>query len=185
MADSTITIAGRMWWVPLLAPRQNRIVLPGLLAIGGNALGHYDTLCDVIFAALTRANPHLLRSEFEDWPISVYELVDALPIVAEQTGFMGKCADPARPPRYDLPDWDAIIAQFVNFLPGTTPDYWEDALTAPRLTAMREEWRNHPPLVVLAAGWLGYWPKPRDKEALEELMRLFPTGKLTATATLH
>jgi hypothetical protein len=63
-------------------------------------------------------------------------------------------------------------------LPGTIPDYWEDALTWPRLIAMREEWRKHPPLALLAAAWLGYRPRPREDDALAELLRLFPDGRL-------
>jgi hypothetical protein len=76
------------------------------------------------------------------------------------------------------PDWDAIIAEFCNFLPGTTPDYWEDALTWRRYEAQQEEWRRHPPVAILVAGYLGYKPKPRDLDAVSELMRLFPTGNL-------
>jgi hypothetical protein len=185
--DPVITLAGRRWPVPLLAPRQNRIVLPGLLAMGDTAWKHYETLCDVIFAALTRAQPQLDRDEFEEWPIATFELLDALPVIAKQTGFLERKLGDTAPPqaaRQSI-DWDAIIAQFCNFLPGTTPDYWEDALTAHRFEAMQEEWRKNPPLAVLAAGWLGYKPKPRDAQAVEELMRLFPAGRLTAAPTRH
>ena len=52
------------------------------------------------------------------------------------------------------------------------------ALTVPRLEAMREEWRLHPPLAMLVASYLGYKPKPRHNEAVDELMRIFPDGKL-------
>jgi hypothetical protein len=188
--DPVITLAGREWPVPLLAPRQNRVVLPGFLAMGDTAWKHYDTLCDVVFAALTRTKSQLDRDEFDDWPIATYELLDALPVIAKQTGFLERrrnSADPTKPgsQSIDVPDWNAIIAQFCNFMPGTTPDYWEDALTAPRLEAMRDEWRKHPPVAVLAAAWLGYKPKPHNAEAVEELLRLFPTGRLTAAPTLH
>jgi hypothetical protein len=177
MPDPVITIAGRAWRIPLLAPRQNRMVIAGLMALGRRPEVQYDTLLDIVFAALTRAHPTLPREEFDDWPIGTYELLDALPVIAKQTGLMRRAPIRAEG-RVELPDWDALIAQFVNFLPGTTPDYWEDALTALRLEAMREEWRKHPPLPVLAAAWLGYKPRPRDGEALEELLRLFPGGKL-------
>jgi hypothetical protein len=160
-----------------LAPRQNRVVIAGLIALGRRPEAQYDTLLDIVFAALTRAHPALTREEFDDWPIAAWELLDALPVIAKQTGFL-RSAPMRAEGHIELPDWDALIAQFVNFLPGTTPDYWEDALTAPRLEAMREEWRRHPPLPVLAAAWLGYKPRPRDGEALEELMRLFPGGQL-------
>ncbi len=178
-----IQIADHAWPVPLLAPRQNRIVLPGFLVLGEAPAEHYETLCDVVFAALTRAHPRLERAVFEDWPIATCELLDALPVIARQTGFLRRRGSNPVPAQAEAIDWDSVIAQFCNFLPGTTPDYWEDALTAPRLAAMREEWRKHPPLAVLAAGWLGYRPKPRDAEAVEELMHLFPTGRLTAAQT--
>ncbi|HEX4079587.1 MAG TPA: hypothetical protein VHX61_12030 [Rhizomicrobium sp.] len=177
MPEPVITIAGRAWRIPLLAPRQNRVVIAGLMDLGGRPEAQYDTLLDIVFAALTRAHPALAREEFDDWPIATWELLDALPVIAKQTGFLRGAAIRAET-RIELPDWDAVIAQFVNFLPGTTWDYWEDALTAPRLEAMREEWRKHLPLPVLAAAWLGYKPRPRDGEALEELLRLFPNGKL-------
>ena len=188
MRDPEIIIAGRGWLVPLLAPRQNRIVLPGILALRDNPAAQYDTLCDVIFAALTRAYPDLSREKFEDLPVATSEMLDALPIIAKQTGLLENRRSAATglvATRPEPVDFDAIIAQFCNFLPGTTPDYWEDALTAPRLEAMREEWRKHPPLAVLAAGWMRYKPKPRDVDTVEELMRLCPTGRLTVPQTLH
>jgi len=171
-------IAGREWRVPLFAPRQNRIVVPALLRLGTDAAAHYELLLEIAFAALTRADPGIAREEFDEWPIATHELIDALPIIAKQTGLMERRAGPVRPPRHDSPDWDAIIAEVVNFLPGTTPDYWEDALTVPRLEALREEWRLHPPPSLLLAAFLGYRPRPRDEDALAELLRLFPTGAL-------
>lgn len=186
-SEPRIRIAGRAWPIPRLAPRQNRIVLPGFLLLADAPAEHYGVLCDVVFAALTRAHPQLDRAAFDDWSIATWELLDALPVIAGQTGFLApREANLETANANDRSiDWDAIIAEFCNFLPGTTPDYWEDALTAPRLRAMREEWRSHPPLAVLAAGWLGYRPKPRDADAVEELMRLFPTGRLTAASIYH
>jgi hypothetical protein len=200
MGDPTITIAGRAWPVPLLAPRQNRVVLPGLMRLGKEPAEQYETLLDIVFAALTRAHPSITREEFEDWPIATWELVESIPVIAKQTGLLRSSFDKLRTREklmvpqahheeknltlslskgeHELPDWDALIAQFVNFLPGTTPDYWEDALTAPRLDAMQEEWRKHPPLSLLVAGALGYRPRPRNADPLEELLRLFPNGKL-------
>ena len=174
----TISIAGREWVVPLLAPRQNRIVVPGLMKLAMLATADYGLLCEIVFAALTRAHPFLSREEFEAWPVPLWELVQSLPVISRQTGMMRTKRDGVAKMHVDLPDWDAIIAQFVNFLPGTTPDYWEDALTVPRLEAMNEEWRLHPPAAVLIAGFLGYKPRPRNLDAIEELMRLFPSGNL-------
>ena len=164
--------------MPLLAPRQNRIVVPGLMKLATLATADYGLLCEIVFAALTRGCPHLSREEFEEWPIPLFELIQALPVISRQTGMMRTRRDPIAKAEAELPDWDAIIAQFCNFLPGTTPDYWEDALTIPRLEAMNEEWRRHPPAAVLVASFLGYKPKPRDLDAIGELMRIFPSGNL-------
>ncbi|MGH6889802.1 MAG: hypothetical protein ACREHF_11515 [Rhizomicrobium sp.] len=176
MSDPVIVLAGRAWRVPWLAPRQNRIVIPAILELG--ATPDYARLMDIALAALTRAHPALDRAAFEEQPIPLCELIDALPVIARQTGFVEMRAHHIGPAKVAPPDFDALIAEFVNFLPGTTPDYWEDALTAHRLAAMRAEWRKHPPLALLAAAWLGYRPRPRDDDALSELMRLFPNGKL-------
>lgn len=180
MSDPPVSIAGREWRIPLLAPRQNRVVLPVLM----ERTRDYGRLADCVFAAMTRACPYLDRSEFDDWPVPLCELLDAIPVVARQTGFMER-GRPNGGGSSEPPDWDAIIAEACNFLPGTTPDYWEDALTAPRLRAMREEWRLHPPMQVLAAAWLGYKPRPRGEDAVAELMRVFPGGKLSLHPTIH
>jgi hypothetical protein len=178
MTEPVIVIAGREWCVPFLAPRQNHIVVPALMRLGMCRDEQYDLLLDIVFAALTRAYPEIVRDDFDDWPVTTHELIDALPVIAEQTGLMQSGAAPVRPPRHDPPDWDAIIAEVVNFLPGTTPDYWEDALTVPRLEALREQWRLHPPPALLLAAFLGYRPRPRDDDVVTELLRLFPTGTL-------
>jgi hypothetical protein len=175
MSDPTITLAGRQWRVPLLAPRQNRIVLPALLTLGTTA--DYALLLDIVLTALTRASPGLDESEFEDAPLPLSELIDALPVVASATGLL-ETRTSARRPAPQLPDWNAIIAECCNFRPGTTEEYYEDHLTAPRLAALCEEWRKHPPPALLAAASLGYRPRPRDEDALAELIRLFPHGRL-------
>lgn len=56
------------------------------------------------------------------------------------------------------PDWDAIIAH-VCHLTGWTWDYVEDTLTTPRLNALYEEWRLHPPLPLMIAAYLGIKPE--------------------------
>jgi hypothetical protein len=189
MYEPRIVLAGREWRVPLLAPRQNRIVVPALMGLGTCAEEQYERLLDIAHAALTRAHPEIVRTDFEDWPIATDELIAALPVIAKQTGLTRSCSKPAPVPRFDrgkagtwstnaAPDWDAIIAEVASFLPGTTPDYWEDALTVPRLEALREQWRLHPPPQLLLAAFLGYRPPPRDDDALAELLHLFPTGTL-------
>jgi hypothetical protein len=174
MADANIIIAGQSWRIPLLAPRQNRIIIPLIMARHLS----YSCMLEIALTALTRAYPDLDSLAVEDWPIPYHELQAAMPIIAQQTGMMISAKKNQAGDKSDLPDWDAIIAEFCNFLPGTTPDYWEDALTWHRYEAQQEEWRRHPPVAALVAGYLGYKPKPRDLDAVSELMRLFPTGSL-------
>lgn len=181
MRDPEIIIAGRPWRVPLFAPRQNRIVIPAILRMGPVA-DSYNDLLDIAFAALTRAYPALDRDEFEELPIPTWELLDALPVISKQTGMLKK-GEKKSSTRSEPPDWDAIIAQFCNFLPGTTPDYWEDALTWPRYEAMMEEWRLRPPVALLVAGYLQFKPRAKpmtDEESILEFLRLFPTGEMRA-----
>jgi hypothetical protein len=174
MADPEIIVAGRSWRIPALAPRQNRIIIPLILA---RALT-YCSLLDIAIAALTRAYPDTDKLAFEDRPIPLHELWAAFPVIARQTGMLETSKNSGTQGSSGPPDWDAIIAEFCNFLPGTTPDYWEDALTWRRYEAQQDEWRRHPPAAVLVAGYLGYKPKPRDLDAVSELVRLFPTGNL-------
>lgn len=107
-----ITLAGREWPVPLLAPRQNRIVVPALLELIPKILrardeaaargetgslaqvsryldtAAYDRLTEVAFTALTRAHPALARTEFDDLPIDTFELIAAVRTIALQAGLI-------------------------------------------------------------------------------------------------
>jgi hypothetical protein len=149
----TIQLAGLDWPIPLLAPRQNRIVVPAVSKItkrmretaeaklaqlddetkavllqlatpgeveekGADAvlrkriwamtdfsfeMAHalepefFDTICDALYWALTRAHPQLTRQQFDDMPIGMLEMIDAIGMVAQQTGMM-KRVDPSAGP---------------------------------------------------------------------------------------
>jgi hypothetical protein len=99
---AVVTLAGREWFVPALAMRQARIVVPALMRLmpvlqnlqsgateGAAQLSEndYDAILDVVHAALTRAYPRLTRDEFLDLPASTPELIAALAVVTRQTGF--------------------------------------------------------------------------------------------------
>jgi hypothetical protein len=99
---AVVTLAGREWFVPVLAMRQARIVVPALMRLmpvlqnlqNGATMGvaqlsqaDYDAILDVVHAALTRAYPRLTRDEFLDLPASTPELIAALAVVTRQTGF--------------------------------------------------------------------------------------------------
>ena len=108
----TITLAGREWPLPKLAPRQNRIVVPALLRLVPKILAarddadragekgsfaalaryldseSYDTLTNLVFAALTRATPDLGRETFDTMAIDTFELLSALVPIARAAGLL-------------------------------------------------------------------------------------------------
>jgi hypothetical protein len=142
--NPTITLAGQEWPIPLLAPRQNRVVVPAVSKvtkrmrdIAAKALDElsdatreqivkaasaedltrlgrdgvlrarvwalidfpsimshdgdtefFDTAADAVYGALTRAHPTLSRGEFDDMPIGMIEMFNAIGIIANQTGMM-------------------------------------------------------------------------------------------------
>lgn len=107
MSDQTIVLAGQEWPVPTLAPKQNRIVVPGLLEVipkiirarneAPEASGlaqlaryldteTYDQLAEIIHTALSRAHPDLTRAAFDDLPIDTSELIGALNTIARAAG---------------------------------------------------------------------------------------------------
>lgn len=108
----TITLAGREWPLPKLAPRQNRIVVPALVtlipkilrardettaagetsALAGLAryldTQSYDALANIVFAALTRATPSLTRDAFDDMAADTSELLAAVAPIARAAGLL-------------------------------------------------------------------------------------------------
>lgn len=96
MTDApTITLAGKPWPIPELAPRQLRIVVPGLVRLQGLntqsiTADQMDAIFDVVLAAVRRAHPDTDREAFMDWPISTAELLAALPVIATQAGMLSQ-----------------------------------------------------------------------------------------------
>lgn len=110
-AAPKMKLGGHEYPVPMLVPRQNRIIGPklfkligaisigsGVINIGSMTTEIYDDLIDVVFVAATRANPGLKKDDLLDSPISLPELFEALGIVAEQSGLMRKAAAGAPAP---------------------------------------------------------------------------------------
>lgn len=91
---ATISIAGKQWPIPLLAFRQNKMIVPILIRLGKpNVLTEIteatmNDLGTMVFIALSRAHPTLTRDEFENWPIRSFELIGALDVIATQTGIL-------------------------------------------------------------------------------------------------
>jgi hypothetical protein len=100
-----VALGGRELYVPLLALRQARIVVPGLLKLMprlnaiqtrmgvGDPLAatlldrdDVDLMIDIVQCGLTRAYPDFSRDDLLDLQAGFTELVAALGIIARQTG---------------------------------------------------------------------------------------------------
>src|SRR5437879_5389126 len=92
-----VSLAGRDFPVPHLAPRQQRIILPKLMSLMKfftstdgklNPLNmdltteQFDDLLDVIYVALTRGTPNLTRDEFMDMAIDFSDMLKAMDIIS-------------------------------------------------------------------------------------------------------
>lgn len=87
----TVCLGGREWIVAPLSLRQILAIadfVPKLSAIGVDSLSgeRLAPLAEVLWHGLRRAHPRLTRDEFLDLPITIAELVAALPVVIEQAG---------------------------------------------------------------------------------------------------
>jgi len=97
-AARAVRLGGRDFHIAPLSLRQILAIadyVPKLSAIGPENLWgeRLAPLAEVLWHGLRRAHPKLQREEFFDLPITVAELVAALPVVIEQAG--GKKVDAA------------------------------------------------------------------------------------------
>ena len=95
----TIQLAGQQYQIPQLAPRQQRIVVPAIMSftnlmanqddfMKGMSTEQYDRLVDLVFVAVTRANPTMKKDDFLNMEITTRELLDAIPVIMQQTGIV-------------------------------------------------------------------------------------------------
>jgi hypothetical protein len=87
----TVRLAGRDFYVAPLSLRQILAIadhVPKLSSIGLDTLSgeRLLPLAEVLWHGLRRAHPGLTRDEFFDLPVTIAELVAALPVVIEQAG---------------------------------------------------------------------------------------------------
>src|SRR5262249_38786057 len=87
----TWQLAGRDFHVAPLSLRQILAIadyVPKLSGIGVETMSgeRLAPLAEVLWHGLRRAHPKLTRDEFFDLPITIAELVAALPVVIEQAG---------------------------------------------------------------------------------------------------
>jgi hypothetical protein len=90
-AARAVRLAGRDFFVAPLSLRQIIAIadfVPKLSAISAETLSgeRIAPLAEVLWHGLRRAHPQLTRDEFFDLPVTIAELVAALPAVIEQAG---------------------------------------------------------------------------------------------------
>jgi hypothetical protein len=110
---AVVELGGREFFVPQLALRQARIVVPGLLKLmprlnaiqgrigAGDPLGatllerdDVELMIDVVHSGLTRAYPEISRDEVLDLQAGFAELIAALAEIARQTGLFARTENP-------------------------------------------------------------------------------------------
>ncbi|WP_298421060.1 hypothetical protein [Rhodoblastus sp.] len=110
-----VALGGQEFFVPMLALRQARVVVPGLLKLlprlneiqtriaAGDSMAaallgqdDVDLMIDVVHCGLTRAYPDFSRDDLLDQQAGFAELVAALTVIAAQTGLF-TAADPQTP----------------------------------------------------------------------------------------
>ncbi len=87
----TVRLGGRDWFIAPLSLRQIIAIadfVPKLSALSNEQLSseRLVPLAEVLWHGLRRAHPRLTRDEFLDLPITITELIAALPVVIEQAG---------------------------------------------------------------------------------------------------
>lgn len=108
-----ITVAGQTFTIPKLAIRQNRHVEPlaqkhaDYFRHVQQAGGHINLLdlteeqaadfTKIVYHALTRAKPDLTFAQFEEMPISMREIMLALPVCLQQSGLFKAAEEAATP----------------------------------------------------------------------------------------
>lgn len=90
-ASRAVQLAGRTFYIAPLSLRQVLAIadyVPKLSGITADNLSgeRLSPLAEVLWHGLRRAHPGLTREEFFDLPITIAELVAALPVVIEQAG---------------------------------------------------------------------------------------------------
>ena len=102
-----VLLGGRLWPIPLLAARQNRIIDPLILSLlplfsewkddkiatlSKLNTSNYESLLEIAFQAIRRAHADVSREQFLDMPVTLPELVAAFPVIAQQTGVFERAA---------------------------------------------------------------------------------------------
>jgi hypothetical protein len=88
--------AGKDWPIPLLAPKQNRHVLPAIMRVRHKVRtinvataepiseDDFEDLSKIVYWGLKRAHPDLTRDDFDEVSMPMKEMLKAMTVVAKQ-----------------------------------------------------------------------------------------------------
>ena len=96
-AADKITLGGKTYAIPQMAPRQMRIIIPAMrefptFSVAQLAAEHFDRLVDILHASLSRAYPEMKRDDVEDLPIAIEEWAPAMATIAKASGLKARVA---------------------------------------------------------------------------------------------
>ena len=99
----TVTLAGTHYPVKPLVVKQMRVVVPAMMRLQSLKLStitedQITDLVEICYQAVCPCQDKLTRDDFTNLPITPWELLDALPIIASQTGMLKKDAAPGEAP---------------------------------------------------------------------------------------
>jgi hypothetical protein len=85
----TIMLAEQRWPIPRLSLKANAIVVPLLIkAARGFTSESITDMATSCFWAVERGHKTLTREEFDEMPIGVTELAEAIDVISRQTGLV-------------------------------------------------------------------------------------------------
>lgn len=95
MEHPTVSLGGKDYPVRPLAIRQMRVVIPAMVRLKGLRIeaiteAQIDDLASIAYHAVYPAQEKLTREDFDGLPVSPLELMQALPVIARQTGMAPK-----------------------------------------------------------------------------------------------
>jgi hypothetical protein len=95
----TIRLAGKDYPVKPLVVKQLRVVVPAMMRLRGARLEtitqeQFDDLVEMAYMAVCPCQTGLTRDEFTDLPIKAIELMEAIPVIAAQSGMLKEKSEP-------------------------------------------------------------------------------------------
>ena len=95
----TIRLAGEDYPVKPLVVKQLRVVVPALMRLRGARLvsiteEQFDDLVEIAYQAVCGCKPGLTRDAFTDLPVKAIELMEAITVIAIQSGMVEETPTP-------------------------------------------------------------------------------------------